>query len=393
MARKYMFVLCITLIVSISSSVYAGEAQQVVERFLEASGGLDKLLQVKTFLFEAEISAFNYSYSVIFGFGNSYLLVDSNQKAGFDGSDYWVDYKGLVETMPETQKEVYEDLNFYRYFLFGLIGDDGQPVELIYSRKKDKLGKTYHVLKSLIDVKPVRTYFFDSETGLLDKIVEVIEQQDNGEIQQIIRYSDYKKIGELTLFTVFESNDLSNGRALQPRTDVRNMEINPEFESTKFARPATRTSPAIISEGVIQAMILEISDYGSIITNVTSSVLDRARADNYEVTIKDSVSKHRFYEDIRQANIGSGDYVLVFNNTPVLWVVKVNVGMTSDGEFKAGDIISLKPLESVPEKSEAKPEKEQEKADVILLSYDPVTYEDLPELLKAADEKVLVWWR
>ena len=69
------------------------------------------------------------------------------------------------------------------------------------------------------------------------------------------------------------------------------------------------------------------------ITNITSAVFTSLAVKNGEkvkVTIQDKVTIHTYFDDINTAPVGRGDYVVVFNETPALWIVKAYIGIKNE---------------------------------------------------------------
>ncbi|HPQ41954.1 MAG TPA: aldo/keto reductase, partial [bacterium] len=162
----------------------------------------------------------------------------------------------------------------------------------------------------------------------------------------ITRFMGYQPAGNVILFTALESSDLENGRMIQPRTEFSDLAINPELLPDRFLRPASEIDPATVKDGEIRGKIIDVSDYGSFITNVSQEVMEQetVRAPAYQVQIKDYTQTHRYIESLGEVQVDRGDRILLFNNTPALWVVKAYDGMSSDIDAREGDLIYLKPV-------------------------------------------------
>lgn len=351
MKKWTLIIICILVLSQTSLAADQKDASSVLNAFFKASGGIENLKKVQAVSFQATMTAYDYGYDVLMAEDGRLLYSDANQTVGADGETMWVNYKGLVGDVPESGRDRYEHLTFSAFFLRGLLDDTGNPIPLEYAGEESQLDLTFDLLKTIPGTEPERTYYFNTGTGFLEKAIETRNTPEGTDNRVITRFLNYKPVGDVKVFTAFESSDLSNGRMLQPRTELTDIKVNPALTPDRFQRPETTVETATVKDGEIRGKILDVSNYGSLITNIPREIMDRAdiQADVYNVQIKAYTEQHRYIDGIEEVQIDRGDRIALFNNTPALWIVKAYDGMTSDIDAKAGDLVYLTPVASPSE--------------------------------------------
>jgi hypothetical protein len=322
------------------------EADRVLHRYFDEIGGLKELADIKSISTGITLEAYNYEYTTTLRSDGCFRIHADNITTVFDGTGYWRSFHGMVSALPPDQAEEYSHYSLKDTFLQGLIGADGNPVTLVYRGTEKKQNRTYEVLTTSDPVQPVRTYYFNADTGLLDKMIELADDPELQQIKNVYYFFDYEPVGEVRLFTRAESVCITTGQNIQPLSRFSEIRVNEQHEAGYFAKPP-RTAPfARFMDGMLSGQIIGLSRRGSAIVNISNADMEKLGAQDgmyLDVQIKDHMSTHRFFENLGSAEgIGRGDYLAAFNQTPALWIVKAYMGMTSDLEITEGDSVSIR---------------------------------------------------
>ncbi len=318
------------------------QVARVLDRFCEASGGRERLTNLASISVTARIDAMDYQYAL-------HLLADGrfrnearDRTTVYDGQKYWQVYYGLVHEAMGDDLARLKEVSLNEVFLHGLIDAAGRPAQLEYAGSEARRGKTYELLTTARPDGRKRTFYFDGETGLLSKIVELVPDPDVRELMRIYTISDYQDCGGLTLPTTFQIMCVTTGEEIQPRTHFTDIRVNQPVDEQLYARPASALPPVELTAGWLVGQIVGISGRGSLITSIAGPDLARLNVTNRAVLIAEirgRQTRHLYTDDLQ--GVASGDYVATFNSSPALWLVKAYVGMTSDQSYEVGDQVRL----------------------------------------------------
>lgn len=320
-------------------------AKQVLKNYFKACGGLKKIRKIETISMQMNSELYTYQLNIQLASGGRFRLQDAATTTVFDGAAYWNDYKGVVDALPPVFAAEYATYTINEFFFHGLLNAKGEFAAVAYQGEETKHGETYDIVVLKTDATGSKSFYFNKKTGLLDKIIEVVPDETVHQRKIIHQIKEYKSFDGITLFTAYEAYCVTVGEYTLAPIRLENVKINERLPPETFVKPVSTVALATEAKGVIEATVIDVSPRGSIVTNVSSSVIGKlsiSEGSILKVTIHDHTTSHRFYADIETANdIASGDYVASFNRTPVLWIVKAFVGMTSEIEVKTGDTIRI----------------------------------------------------
>jgi hypothetical protein len=356
--RRVAAVVLVLLMVGLPGAALAGAedpVEQVLTRYFAACGGLERLKAVTGLTLRAQAEAFEYAYTVTVCADGRMRLEDPSGLTICDGHDYWRTFYGLA--VPATPEEVTraKQITLADFLFHGLFGPDGQPVSLTYKGKETKHGQTYEILSNVQDGRE-RKFYFNAMSGLLDKIVELVPDQELRELVNVYQFGNYLEVGGIKLPGRAEALSVTTGDQLLPGVRYSDLALNTCGDAAQFAKPQSQIPPVIVDGGVLTAQVIGVSGRGSLVTNVTVPDLQKlALADGVTVvaTLKDKTFRLRYVADIQAAtDVASGDYLATFNGTPALWLVKAFVGLTSEVQAAVGDPVKIA-LEAKPKEEAA----------------------------------------
>ncbi|MBN2384134.1 hypothetical protein JXQ70_14755 [bacterium] len=324
------------------------QATQVLNRYFEASGGIEHIRKIANISFTAQYEGYEYAVNYLITAAGPFRINEPGQTVVFDGKDYWQTYFGLVNPVPADQLEPYREITLLTMLFNGLLDASGQPVKAEYLGQEEKHGQHYDLVKVSGTHGGERTCYFNRSTGLLEKIIELVDDPELVQLKNISRFSDYQKFDGLTLFTSTETMCVTNGISTRPPTRLLDIKLNQDLDSVQLIKPEATVEPASFKENVITAKIIGFSRGGSAITNITQEVFANFVAKDeatFTVEIKGTAKEYKYLVDINAAlSIGRGDYLVVFNNTPALWLVKAFLGLRPELEgVSEGEPVTIKP--------------------------------------------------
>jgi hypothetical protein len=179
----------------------------------------------------------------------------------------------------------------------------------------------------------------------LEKIVELVPDPVFQERKNIYRFTDYIHVGDLQLYGSSEAVCVTDRSVLDPASRFTDLRVNKSFDEHLFERPKSTVASATLDNGTITGEVIEVSERGSLITNITLDLIGRLGA-GHRSTLAAEVEGHKTQHVYLTAlespgDIVPGDHIAVFNSSPALWLVKAYEGMTSDQSFQVGDQVLL----------------------------------------------------
>jgi hypothetical protein len=315
---------------------------RVLDRFCEASGGRERLAKLASVSVTARIDAMDSQYALHMLADGRFRNEGRERTTVFDGQKYWQVYYGLVQEVTGEYLARVREVSLNEVFLHGLFDAAGRPAKLEYTGSETRRGKTHELLAATLPDGRKRTFYFDGTTGLLSKIVELVPDPDLRELKKIYTVAEYQDCGGLQLPTAFQILCVTTGDEIQPLTRFTDIRVNQPVDERLYARPESTVPPAELAEGWLIGQVVGVSGRGSLITSFTQPDLARLNAADQAVLIAEvrgRQTRHMFTADMQ--GVSSGEYVATFNNSPLLWLVKAYVGMTSDQSYAVGDQVRL----------------------------------------------------
>ena len=346
--RTSTFTLIFLLSVILQSPLPAAQdndAARILTRYFDTIGGTGELDKITNLSVRIDFEAFDYGYTATLGKEGSFRIEAENIVTIFDGSSYWRSFHGLAGRLSSDEIADYANYSLRETIFQGLLGPDGKPVPLEYKGVEKKHRHTYEVLASADVDGRVTTFYFNKETGLLDKKVELVDDAEYKQLKNIYYYRNYSDVGRVKLFTEAEAICLTNGETILPLSRFSDFTINETLADNFFGKPENEAPAATFENGILTGEVIGLSARGSAIANFTETDLRNLDVEDgalLKIKIKDQVSIHAFFENLYSApGLGPGDYLATFSNTPALWIVKAYVGMTSDQAINEGDPVSI----------------------------------------------------
>jgi len=323
-----------------------GAGAPALERFLEASGGLARIRALESVAFTATGEAYGRSSAMELLADGRMRIESTDGAVVFDGTRYWRTFHGLVQPLTEEQSEPYRDQGLWPFLFHGLLQPGGEPAGGEPAGRETSRGRVHERLIVRAPDGATRTYYFDVETGLLDRMVELLPDPDLRERKNVYTFGEYEEIGGLRLPTRLQGQCVTNNLEIMPLTRLSDLHVDPPLDRGRFDRPAATAPAAVLDGEALDGVVLGLSGGGSLITNITAEDLGRIEAAEGAVllaSVKGRDLEFPFRAAIEDFSaVGRGDYLATFNGTPALWLVKAYVGMRSDDStYAAGDRVRV----------------------------------------------------
>lgn len=315
-------------------------ATTTIAKYFKAIGGIENIMKIKTLSAVSAIEAFGISQKVIVHHDGRFRTEQENAVTLFDGKDYWQTYCGLLDTIPEEQ-QAQQHVSLYGTFYNDLIDSKGTMAKLTFLEEISKRGEQFTVLvqeNSATKIK--RHFYFNNKTGYLDKITEFVPDEEYRERKNVYTFKNYETFGEFSFPTFTESLCLTTNQQIQFPTTYSQFVVNGTIDEKTFVKPTSAVAAALLKDGVIHGEIIGFSQRLSFITNITQDIVNEAKVSDGDIlvlTFNDETIEFPYFVDLNNAtNIGQGDYLAAFNNTPALWLVKAYVGMGNAHKAEKG---------------------------------------------------------
>lgn len=345
--RAIAVFLCVLLAIgipSMSAAIDEERAGEILDRYLEASGGLDQLQEASGLSAKLQVEAYEMEYDLHLHSDGRFRIEGPDRITVFDGETYWQSFHGLVDKLPEDQLEEYERYSLSKLFFHDLLDENGQPIAMNYVGQETMGGELYELLSASTPYG-TKTCYFNADTGLLEKIVELVPDPVFQERKNIYRFTDYIHVGDLRLYGSSEAVCVTDRSVIDPSSRFTDLRVSESFDENLFVKPASTVPMATIEDGTIIGDVISISERGSLITNITGGLIGQLGAEHRSVLLADLAgfpTKHTYLTHVEtEGDIVPGDYIAVFNSSPALWMVKAYKGMTSDRKFEVGDKVRL----------------------------------------------------
>ena len=202
--------------------------ESVINKYLEAIGGKDKVNEVNavSMLAEAEVQGMKLQMVSIQSKPNKQVTMmmmmgNTMMKMVFDGEKGSVSQQGVINTLPEDQVE--EMINSTLPFEeLGWVSDESVKFNSI----EEEDGKTLHVL----EVSKNTFVAYDSETGLKYKQTQIADMPDGSKMPQTTYYDDYRSVDGILFPYVIRA-------PIGPQSldfNVMNISVNPQVSDSDF---------------------------------------------------------------------------------------------------------------------------------------------------------------
>ena len=202
--------------------------ESVINKYLEAIGGKDKVNEVNavSMLAEAEVQGMKLQMVSIQSKPNKQVTMmmmmgNTMMKMVFDGEKGSVSQQGVINTLPEDQVE--EMINSTLPFEeLGWVSDENVKFNSI----EEEDGKILHVL----EVSKNTFVAYDSETGLKYKQTQIADMPDGSKMPQTTYYDDYRLVDGILFPYVIRA-------PIGPQSldfNVMNISVNPQVSDSDF---------------------------------------------------------------------------------------------------------------------------------------------------------------
>lgn len=227
----------------------AQTAEELVAKVLAARGGVDKIKAIRRQRVSGTISfgpGAEGPFSVEFQRPlKMHMEITVNGQTiirVYDGQSGWVinpfaPNKDVQAMEPDELRNITDEADFDGPLLE--YQSKGNHVAL--AGKDDVAGKQAHKLQLTSKNGDLRTYFFDATTFLLIKW-EGQRTIENQRVPIETFFSDYREVGGLKF--AFEIDSDSPGSAQQQKITIAKIELDPQIDEKRFAKPVAPTSAA-----------------------------------------------------------------------------------------------------------------------------------------------------
>jgi hypothetical protein len=233
------------LLFSISGKIYSQDADEIVNKYITAVGGLDKMQAVKTLKLTGKSSVsgmdipFTQTYKRPLMMLSELTIQGMVVKQAYDGSKGWYLNPLMGKKDPDLMPKDAEKATIKQADFDGEIinyKEKGNKIELI--GKEDLEGSSVYNIKLTEQDSSTANYYFDAESYLLIKQTDKIKF-DTKEVTSETLLSDYKLVDGVLRPYAMEVKSPDNPMGTM-KIIIEKVETNFPLEDSFFKMPETK---------------------------------------------------------------------------------------------------------------------------------------------------------
>ena len=237
--------LSLLFVISISGKIFSQDADEIVNKYITAIGGLDKIQTIKTIKLTGKVTAngMDIPFSEICKRPQMVLMESTIQgmtmKQAYDGTQGWMINPFMGKKDPDVMsKDAEKAIKRNADFEGQLINykDKGSKIELI--GKEDLEGSQVYNIKLTDKDNDLTNFYIDADSYLLVKQNDKIKV-DTKEITAESILSNYKQVNGVLFPYSIESKSPDNPMG-NAKIVVDSIEINMTVDDSIFKMPATK---------------------------------------------------------------------------------------------------------------------------------------------------------
>jgi hypothetical protein len=237
--------LSLLFVISISGKIFSQDADEIVNKYITAIGGLDKIQTIKTIKLTGKVTAngMDIPFSEICKRPQMVLMESTIQgmtmKQAYDGTQGWMINPFMGKKDPDVMsKDAEKAIKRNADFEGQLINykDKGSKIELI--GKEDLEGSQVYNIKLTDKDNDLTNFYIDADSYLLVKQNDKIKV-DTKEITAESILSNYKQVNGVLFPYSIESKSPDNPMG-NAKIVVDSIEVNMTVDDSIFKIPATK---------------------------------------------------------------------------------------------------------------------------------------------------------
>ena len=237
--------LSLLFVISISGKIFSQDADEIVNKYVNAIGGLDKIQAIKTIKLTGKVTAnsMDIPFSQICKRPQMVLMESTIQgmtmKQAFDGTQGWMINPFMGKKDPDVMsKDAEKAIKRNADFEGQLINykDKGSKIELI--GKEDLEGSQVYNIKLTDKDNDLTNFYIDADSYLLVKQNDKIKV-DTKEITAESILSNYKQVNGVLFPYSIESKSPDNPMG-NAKIVVDSIEVNMTVDDSIFKMPVTK---------------------------------------------------------------------------------------------------------------------------------------------------------
>lgn len=219
----------------LSTFGYAQTADEIINKSIDALGGLEKYQNLKSIYVNAEVNSMGFTIPISITQKGKSFYIEQNlmgqlMKIGYDGTEGWMvnPMSGSTEPqkMDEAMLEQFKNQNELTKNPLVKFKEQGNSFELLGIEKVDTI-KAYK-LKTITKENEERILYISSDKYLPIKLVT-----KKGEEQGEVLIKDYKNIDGIMMFHAIEVNGLGQNLSFK----FNEIKLNSDIDDNIFKMP------------------------------------------------------------------------------------------------------------------------------------------------------------
>ena len=242
--KKLSVFIVFLLFTGISANLSAQTADEVINKHIDALGGLDKLSSIKTMIISGTFGGGGMEFPVTISYKRDYKIrmdisfQGNSQISAFDGTTAWQINPWQGKKDPEKMPaEGIKSMKEMADFEGQLVNYKQKELTVELMGKEDMEGSEVYKIKVTDKDNDVTYYFLDTQSYLILKQSSKRKIKEK-EIEQEAFYGNYQPFGGVMMAMSMEIK--TKGEDQSQKGTMKTVEINPAVDDSIFVMPEVK---------------------------------------------------------------------------------------------------------------------------------------------------------
>lgn len=237
-----------SLILCFNSSISIGQtADEVIQKYINASGGIEKMKAIKTekTVVAIEQGGITFNQTIYkkrpLMFREETLIQGKTSLQIFDGKEGWTvnPFTGRETVEAMTEDDV-KEMKIQADMDGELIDYAKKGFKVSYEGEEDVDGSMAYKLKLVTDKNDIINFFIDKESSYLVKQTFKQKNEDGSEVESVFSFSNFKAVEGVIKPYELEASSTYMGQVYKTPIKIVSIEVNKEMSDDLFKKPEVK---------------------------------------------------------------------------------------------------------------------------------------------------------
>jgi hypothetical protein len=237
-----------SLILCFNASISIGQtADEVIQKYINASGGIEKMKAIKTekTVVAIEQGGITFNQTIYkkrpLMFREETLIQGKTSLQIFDGKEGWTvnPFTGRETVEAMTEDDV-KEMKIQADMDGELIDYAKKGFKVSYEGEEDVDGSMAYKLKLVTDKNDIINFFIDKESSYLVKQTFKQKNEDGSEVESVFSFSNFKAVEGVIKPYELEASSTYMGQVYKTPIKIVSIEVNKEMSDDLFKKPEVK---------------------------------------------------------------------------------------------------------------------------------------------------------